>query len=133
MINLPQKVEKRPLETSISLINIVFLMLIFFLVAGQLAPPQDPDVVLSKSEDAPPLPPPDALYVRKDGSLVYRDKTTTAADYFLVHRETAEGESEPVRLGADAELPAKKLLDHVAALYSAGASNVVIITRKNAE
>jgi len=127
MITLPRKAEKRQLETTISLINIVFLMLIFFLVAGQLAPPQDGQVDLSKSEQAPPLPPPDALYARSDGSLIYRDEEVTA-EAFLGH-QTQAGETV-VRLGADSALAADKLLGHVGALYAAGAHKVLIVTRK---
>lgn len=127
MITLPRKSEKRPLETMISLINIVFLMLIFFLVAGQLAPPLDGQVDLAKSEKAPPLPPPDALYARADGLLVYRDEEISAEASLGRQAPTGDG---IVRLGADAALPADKLLNHVAALYAAGARKVLIVTRK---
>ena len=52
-------------DSTIALINIVFLMLIFFLVAGTLAQPLDPGLTLVRSADlegnappqAPPLPP----------------------------------------------------------------------------
>jgi biopolymer transport protein ExbD len=127
MITLSRKSEKRPLGTTISLINIVFLMLIFFLVAGQLAPPLDGQVDLSKSEEAPPLPPPDALYARADGTLVYRDEEISAEAFLGLQAPTGD---EIVRLGADAALPADKLLNHVAALYAAGARKVLIVTRK---
>lgn len=133
MISLPPKSQKRPLETTISLINIVFLMLIFFLVAGQLAPPQDGEVDLAQTDDAPPLPPPDALYVRKDGSMVYRGEAVTAAIYLAGTNGFQEDGDKLVRLGADAELPADLLLEHVSALYAAGATGVVIVTRTGRE
>jgi len=133
MIHLPQKAEKRPLETTISLINIVFLMLIFFLVAGQLAPPQDSNVDLSRAAEAPPLPPPDALYVRRDGSLVYRGEAVTAAAYFAIRPPSDREDDRVIRLGADANLLAGTLLDHVSAIYAAGAARVVIVTRTGDE
>lgn len=45
-VRIPREKTKRKMESTISLINIVFLMLIFFLVAGQLAPPADKEVDL---------------------------------------------------------------------------------------
>ena len=41
----------RPKEPTIALINVVFLMLVFFMIAGTLAPPLDPDLSLIKAED----------------------------------------------------------------------------------
>ncbi|ASP34290.1 biopolymer transporter ExbD [Labrenzia sp. VG12] len=131
MIKVPRKPAKRPMETTISLINIVFLMLIFFLVAGRLAPPQDADVKLSKA-NAPALPPPDALYAHADGSLRYRERTVNAEDY-LAQQNKDGGEGAAIRLAADRALKATDLLQHVSALYRAGAKSVVIVTRTGTE
>jgi len=127
MIRVPRKMPKRQMETTISLINIVFLMLIFFLVAGQLSPPADPEVTLSEAESAPPLPPPDALYARSDGSLLYWERPVSPAAYLADRGEDESGTY--VELAADADLPASKLLQHVDALYAAGAKKIVIVTR----
>ncbi|WP_298822001.1 biopolymer transporter ExbD [uncultured Roseibium sp.] len=129
MIRVRRNPPKRPLETTISLINIVFLMLIFFLVAGQLTPPQDPDVVLSDTRGSDPLPPPDALYARADGTLVYRETPVTVEDYLANHLTGRDGEPKQVKLAADKNLEAGKLLQHVKALYSASADTVVVVTR----
>ncbi|KZM51946.1 biopolymer transporter ExbD [Labrenzia sp. OB1] len=133
MIKVPRKPAKRPLETTISLINIVFLMLIFFLVAGRLAPPQDPEVTLSQAEKADPLPPPDALYARIDGTLHYREQPLSAEDYMSRHAAAEETPNPLVRLAADESLKAEDLLRHVGALYRAGAGRVVIVTRTQSE
>ncbi|QFT30359.1 Biopolymer transport protein ExbD/TolR [Labrenzia sp. THAF82] len=129
MIRVRRNKPKRPLETTISLINIVFLMLIFFLVTGQLTPPQDPDVILPETKSSDPLPPPDALYARGDGALVYREAPVTAADYLANHLPEREGAPRQVKLAADKNLGAGKLLQHVKALYGAGADAVVVVTR----
>ncbi|GAA0777456.1 biopolymer transporter ExbD [Roseibium denhamense] len=133
MINLPSKPSKRPMETTVSLINIVFLMLIFFLVAGQLSPAQDPHVTLSATETADPLPPPDALFARQDGSLYVREQEVTAADYLAQVSAIHDGQDTIVRLAADEALNAIRLLDHIGALYGAGAAKVVVVTRKGAQ
>lgn len=130
MPTLPRRPRKRPAETTISLINIVFLMLIFFLVAAQLSPPQDPEVTLAKEDAATPLPPPDALYIRKDGSLVYQERPIGPAEYLARLSSTNEPEKPLVRLAADEGLSAKSLLDHIGALYAAGAGKVIVVTRR---
>ncbi|MEL6206235.1 MAG: biopolymer transporter ExbD, partial [Pseudomonadota bacterium] len=69
-------------EPTIALINIVFLMLIFFLVAGTLARPLDPDLTLVQTADLGPAGPPDALVVHADGRLSFRgDDLASAAAY----------------------------------------------------
>ncbi|GGF01332.1 hypothetical protein GCM10007285_31170 [Stappia taiwanensis] len=131
---------KRPQENTLSLINIVFLMLIFFLIAGQLSPPVDPEVSLAETTGAPPLPPPDALFADAEGVLRYRGQATSAEAFMTDHargRETA-GEREPgdvpplpaIRLAADRALPAVRLLTLVDALYAAGAGSVSVVTMR---
>lgn len=100
-----------------------------FLVTGQLTPPQDPDVILPETKSSDPLPPPDALYARGDGALVYREAPVTAADYLANHLPEREGAPRQVKLAADKNLGAGKLLQHVKALYGAGADAVVVVTR----
>ncbi|MBN9671929.1 biopolymer transporter ExbD [Labrenzia aggregata] len=129
MIKIPQKPVKRPLESTVSLINIVFLMLIFFLVAGQLAPPQDREVTLSEAATEDRMPPPDALYVRADGALYYRDEPITAETYLTEHSKAGDEAGQLVKLAADKDLEAGRLLEHVSALYKAGAERVVVVTR----
>lgn len=126
MIRLPDKPAKRSAETTISLINIVFLMLIFFLVAGQLSPPGDNEVSLADIADGPSTPPPEALFVRQNGTLIYQNAPITA-EAFMQDRSD-DGAGRPVRLAADRELEATELLDHVRALYAAGAVNVLLVT-----
>ena len=129
MIKVPRKKAKRPLETTISLINIVFLMLIFFLVAGQLAPPQDPEVTLSEADTEDRLAPPDALYIRSDGELYYRETPITPEAYLTEHLKGEASHGQLVKLAADEALKADKLLQQVNKLYQAGAQRVVVVTR----
>ncbi|MCX2721417.1 ExbD/TolR family protein [Roseibium salinum] len=130
MRKLQRPAAPRKAENTISLINIVFLMLIFFLVAGQLAPPVDPAVSLPASADADPVAPPDALYIRADGSLLYRGKPVSV-DVFLAGRPQ-EGGDAPVLVAADRALPARQLVEIVDRLYGAGAANVRVVTARQA-
>lgn len=125
---------KRRREPTITLINIVFLMLIFFLIAGTLAPPLDPDLTLVSSRDLEGREPPDALVIAADGGMTYRGQPMDAAAYVAWETETG---GEPavlsVRIVPDRDLPAQKLLEVGRALQEAGADRVFLVTRRSLE
>lgn len=123
--------QKRPAEPTIALINIVFLMLVFFLIAGSIAPPLDPDLTLVSTRDLEGREPPDALVITADGRTLYRGAETTPED-FLAETAGAEEESE-IRIVPDRDLPAATLLKTGRALQEAGASKLFVITERGIE
>ena len=143
MIKVRQKPPKRQAESTISLINIVFLMLIFFLIAGQLAPPVDPDVTLAETTQAPPLAPPDALFADSEGRLSHRGQPVEIAAYLAalgaeapvgdeagsVPGEDAGTGGPAVLLAVDRDLDAARMLEIADQLYRAGAGKVSLVTR----
>lgn len=136
MLRLARPTQTRQRESTIALINIVFLMLIFFLVAGTLTPPLDNDVSLISTIEADQAQPPNALFVTSEGEMRLRG-TATDAQSFMLERvdtlgETAARELE-IKVAADRELPAAKLVDIVGALKAAGASRISIITERVAQ
>jgi biopolymer transport protein ExbD len=76
-------------EPTIALINIVFLMLIFFIVAAQIAPPLDGEVELVSTDSLDNRQPPDALVVMPDGLMKYRGALVTPAHYVTIKQESA--------------------------------------------
>lgn len=118
-------------EPTIALINIVFLMLIFFLVAGTLARPLDKDLALVRTADLDNTPPADALVVHADGRLTWRGTDLDSPAAFMAER--AEDERALVRIVPDRELPATDLVRIGRALRSAGAGRVVIVTERGLE
>ena len=121
--------ESRRPEPTVALINIVFLMLIFFLIAGAIAPPLDPDVTLIKTSDLEDREPLDALVVHADGSLTYRQQAVTVADY-LAGLSAAQAEPSSVRIVPDQDLPAVQLIDLGAQLRAQGAAHIFIVTER---
>ena len=128
MRTIPRPKTSARQEGTIALINVVFLMLIFFLVAGTLAPPLDPNVSLAQTHEAEAAPPPDALSVHADGSVYYRGAATTLEDY-LAGREPAS-EDAPVKMLVDRALPAADLISIADRLRQLGAPSVTIITMR---
>lgn len=144
MIKVRQAPPKRQAESTISLINIVFLMLIFFLIAGQLAPPVDPDVTLAETTEAPPLAPPDALFADSEGRLSHRGQPVEIAAYLAAlgadgpasglapgpaPGEDAGTGGPAVLLAVDRDLDAARMLEIADQLYRAGAGKVSLVTR----
>ena len=122
--------RRQPPENTIPLINVVFLMLIFFLFAGSVA-----------KDDARRIEPPTniaeddtirstgALIVTKEGALFQHDKPVDLETY--APTPAADGETvEPVRIAADGSLPAARLKRVMAKLSASGAGRIVLITRK---
>lgn len=116
-------------ENTVALINIVFLMLIFFLIAGTLAPPLDRDVALISTRDAKQAEPPDALSVTADG-LTKAGGEETTVEAWMAGRIALEGEAPGVRLAADRNLAAERLVDIVARLRASGAGTIRIVTER---
>ena len=113
-------------EPTIALINIVFLMLIFFMAAATLAPPLDGALKLVRTADLEGRAPPDALVVHADGRLAYRGAAVADAAAYMAQ----VGAEEVVRIVPDAELPAPDLIRLGEALRRAGASRVVMVTER---
>lgn len=118
-------------EPTIALINIVFLMLVFFMVAGTLTKPLDKDLKLVRTSELEGRAPPDTLVVHEDGRMTYRGNEIGSAEAFLEARP--EDGRELVRIVPDAALPATVLVDLARGLRAAGAKGVVLVTERGLE
>jgi len=117
-------------EPTIALINIVFLMLVFFLVAGTVAQPLDGTLNLVRTSDLDGAAPPDALVVHSDGRMSFRGIEIASIEAFLAARAPGDG---AVRVVPDRDLPAARLVEIGAALSAAGAERVVLVTERGLE
>ena len=122
--------RRRP-EPTIPLINIVFLMLIFFIAAATLATPLDGDLRLVRTADLEGHAPPDALVIHEDGRLSFRGKALPDARAYM--SALADDDRETVRIVPDAALPAADLIRLGAGLRAAGAGCVVMVTERGLE
>ena len=118
-------------EPTIALINIVFLMLIFFLVAGSLAIPLDKDLRLVRTADLAGAAPADALVLHANGRMTYEGAVVTSAAAFV--DTLPEPARARVRIIPDRDLPASMLVTQGRALRAAGAERVVIVTEQGLE
>ncbi|NSX56205.1 ExbD/TolR family protein [Parasulfitobacter algicola] len=123
-----QKRQKPHREPTIALINIVFLMLIFFMVAGSLSQSVEKSLNLVQTSDIQGRAPLDALIIYPNGRMQYRGADQTSAGLFL--SELTAEEQKVVRLVPDRELPAQTLVQIARDLRAGGAGQIMIVTER---
>ena len=116
-------------EPTIALINVVFLMLIFFMIAGTLAAPMDGDLTLVQTDILDGRAPPDALVVHADGRLSYLGAPVDSVAAFMADQPEG-GQDQTLRLVPDRALPAQVLVRLSSELRAAGAARVMIVTER---
>ncbi|WP_085797289.1 ExbD/TolR family protein [Falsiruegeria litorea] len=119
-----QASPRRKRDSTIALINVVFLMLVFFLIAGTVAPPLDPELTLVDTSQLEGREPPDALVLRKDGSLNYRGTAVEPNAYMELHQ------AGPVRIVPDRDVSGQRLIQVTGQLRRSGATSVFVVTEQ---
>jgi biopolymer transport protein ExbD len=130
VIRLPPSPQREPGEPVIPLINIVFLLLIFFMLAGEINRHGDIELIAptAHSAESGALTDADHLALRADGSLWLDGRTLDGASGAARLAELAAGNDSAV-LFADASVPTARLLAVLDALRSAGFARVSLMTR----
>ncbi|MBD2860025.1 biopolymer transporter ExbD [Spongiibacter sp. KMU-158] len=120
-------------DNLIPLINIVFLLLIFFMVAGQMHSPLEAGIALPESQKKGELPK-RAFTVQVDtsGRLFVAGLVMDSA---LLQRELAlpENQHRVVALQVDKNLKAAALDEVLAVLRESGVSSIKLYSRQGAE
>ena len=125
-----RNVLKKNREPTIALINVVFLMLVFFMVAGTLAAPIDPDLKLVKTQDLDGTEPADVLVIMADGTLMNQGVVVEDLAEFL---DQFDRETGAARLMPDQDTAALRMIEVARKLRQNGAQRVVILTQKVAQ
>lgn len=112
--------RREPGESIVPMINVVFLLLIFFLMTAQIAPPEPFELALPEAEAPGDAAADLALYIGPDGALFHDGAQGDAA---LTAAAMAEG---PLPIRADGGLEAAALARILSQLASRGASRVEI-------
>ncbi|QHQ37497.1 biopolymer transporter ExbD [Algicella marina] len=112
-------------ESIVPMINVVFLLLIFFLMTARIAPPEPFEVSPPETRAAEAADGTLILYVGADGQVGYSSLTGEPALEALIE-ETAEG---PLILRADAALPGPELARLLARLRSAGIGHIDLLVQ----
>jgi biopolymer transport protein ExbD len=134
-MRLASRQTRQPPENTIPLINVVFLMLIFFLFAGSIA-----------KDDARRIEPPlniledetirstGALIVAADGLTYSGEEEVSVAGWLAAQTQSGTGATnDPVRVAADGTLQADLLEQVLKQFQDAGRGDIVLITRRSAK
>lgn len=115
-------------ESVVPMINVVFLLLIFFLMSAQIAPPALLELAPAFSDSAEETDPNDrVLWYDSDGSLAYG---TARGDAVWSALANASG---PLTLQADAATPAQDVARLLTRLRAAGIHSITLVTRPEAK
>ncbi|MCC5859266.1 MAG: biopolymer transporter ExbD [Ectothiorhodospiraceae bacterium] len=130
-MRLPEAPRREPAENIIPLINIVFLLLIFFMLAGALTRPDVLDVRPPETQAGDPAELPDegVILLAADGRLAFAGRELEPR---ALEREVADwladGPERRLTLKADADVAADRLLDLLDLLRDAGADHLMMLT-----
>lgn len=129
MIDFGAEQRRRPYEAVVPLINVVFLLLIFFLIAGTIQEPEPVDVTLPSGQ-LDDVKPPEAVtvYVGKDGFVYIFDQIIEArfAPYMLRSFFLKEGHRS-VQVKADADSDAATLIELMEHMREIHVEEIIIV------
>lgn len=129
--------RRRPGENLVPMINVVFLLLIFFLMTAQIAPPEPFAVTPPVSAAEDPAQGDFTLHLDAEGRLGFRDHLGEAAALAALAGALESGcvaggcpdDAPPVViLRADGNLPAARLAQLMPRIGAAGAAQVQLVT-----
>ncbi|WP_168193214.1 biopolymer transporter ExbD [Rhodophyticola sp. CCM32] len=116
--------RRRHGQSIVPMINLVFLLLIFFLMTAQIAPPEPFPVTPPEARADPAGPAPDTLYIATDGMLAY--ETARDAEVFEALRQRP-ADAGPLAIRADADLQAAGLAELLPRLAESGIAGITLI------
>ena len=125
--------RRPPLEPVLPLINVVFLLLIFFMLAGQLAksPTVSVDTPLSQSANGPEARDKLLLVLQQDGQWFAEDNDTALTNATLQEYLGERPKGAEVRLLADAGVTMTTLRERLQTLQCLGVEQVRLVTRND--
>ena len=138
-MHLPPHPAGSPVEPTLALINVVFLLLLFFVVTGTIVYQHDRSILPPTSLLLTPgKAPADAVYIDAEGGLSFRGEPHDAAGIAQVLRADRPGKGEgegddgavarTVQVVADRSLNARALLGVVRDLRDQGLPSLSIVT-----
>ena len=117
-------------ESTIPLINVVFLLLIFFMLAGRLSAPMPFEAEPPQSDQERRAGQAAVtVYVAADGRLAVGRTETELGELAGLGGERRETESGPVRVRADGNAEANRVIAVLDALREAEIGEVRLLTR----
>lgn len=122
-MRFPRPARRRLPESVVPMINVVFLLLVFFLLTAQIAPAPPFEVVLPEAESAAPPEAERVLHVGADGTPALGEARGDAVWMALA------GGAGALSVRADADLPAAEMARLLTRLAAAGIDDITLTVR----
>lgn len=113
-------------DSLLPLINLVFLLLMFFIAVGQMSATPLPDLPGSESQHSPQTPQADLVF-RADGILSVDGKTVTETG--LMAALPAPDDTEPLRIAADQSIAMADMEALFHRLESSGYKDIILLVK----
>ncbi|ARE39822.1 Biopolymer transport protein ExbD/TolR [Rhodovulum sp. P5] len=132
LIPAPPRPPRR--EMVLPMINVVFLLLVFFMLAARVAPPDPLPVTLPEAAAGDPADGPLVLHLGANGQLAFRD--AMGEDAALTALRVALGDAErdgpmpKVLLRADRAVPGARVAALLPQLAALGLRDVSLVTSR---
>lgn len=123
---------RRQAEPVVAMINVVFLLLIFFLMSAEIAPPDPFDVTLPEAPEGTQLETGAALFLSAAGEIAFgplRGDIAVSAAVAAWQEAEAQGLAQPLTLRADASADGASLAGLLAELAGKAPVDVVLVTQ----
>lgn len=130
-MKFPTQRRKTSGENLVPLINVVFLILIFFLAASIIRPFSDKEIELAKTADktlAPNLR--RLIFVGEDGPMLQQGVVAAQSELNDAVQSWLGEKEKPVTVVGDHRLAATQVLDVVETLRRAGIENINLLAQK---
>lgn len=127
-MRLPQPARRPARESVVPMINVVFLLLVFFMISAQLTPPEPfavdpPEANSDRVADGHAV-----LHVNAHGVLAYKDARGDAV-LAVLSALTAEQKAGPLLIRADKAAPGVAIASLIARLAEAGIGPVNLLAQ----
>lgn len=128
-MNLSRPKRARPYESIIPMIDVVFFLLVFFMLIGRMDATAPFDVHPATADTGADMPGGGAtLSVAADGTLALDGKTLAAGDALAALAEQlADNPELMIRINAHRDAALRHMLPWIASLQDAGARDVVLV------
>ena len=134
MIRVRRRPQRPQHETIVTLIDIVFFLLVFFMLIGRMDATAPFELSPPVSDGGEALPAGGTtVSLARDGRLALDGRERSQADIVAALQDAIATASEPlfVRINADAETPVRHLLPLVTALEALPEGDVVLVVTPN--
>jgi len=120
----PAQRKQRP-ESIVPMINVVFLLLIFFLMTSQIAPPDPFEIAPPTAAQDSPADPAPALLLSAEGEMAFEETRGAAAIKAFIAAQQQGGPAPQLR--ADKQTPAATVARLLKTLAEAGLASVDLV------